>query len=70
MAAETFQDRDFICPGCKAKYKLVRVPSDDSETLHKAINCSVCGTRFASHDNGNILKYFLVSGSRAPRGTR
>jgi hydrogenase maturation factor HypF (carbamoyltransferase family) len=55
---------DFTCPKCGAHYKLVRMPAPaDSPDL--PLHCKICSQEFASTDEGNILKYFLVG--RRPR---
>jgi hypothetical protein len=59
---------DFSCPQCGAQYKLVRMPAPaDSDEL--PLHCKVCSEEFASTNEGDILKYFLVGRRRRSRST-
>ena len=59
-------DEDFTCPKCGAAYKIVRVPAP-AESRGRPLHCKSCSQEFASTDEGNILKYFLVGrGLRSP----
>jgi hypothetical protein len=51
---------DFICPGCQARYKIVRAKSEprSSDWL---LYCKVCKQPLAATDGEDVLKYFLVS---------
>jgi transcription elongation factor Elf1 len=57
---------DFACPKCKAPYKVVRLPSDDSDHPPD-VSCPACGMYFPAKDGSNILKYFLVPSKRPKR---
>jgi predicted Zn finger-like uncharacterized protein len=57
---------DFACPQCGAHYKLVRV-KPGPRTTNRAVRCKVCGHSLAPRDGEDVLKYFLVSGSKARR---
>jgi len=55
---------DFVCPGCQARYKIVRakaLPPFPNWLLH----CKVCKRSFAATDGEDILKYFLISRPKA-----
>ena len=54
------QPRDFACPRCQARYKIVRMRSEPG-IAHQMLQCRVCEERLASSENDHILKYFLVS---------
>jgi hypothetical protein len=54
---------DFVCPGCQAGYKLVRVKSEPPSRNFE-LNCKICKQPLVSIDGGDILKYFLI---RRPR---
>jgi hypothetical protein len=58
--------RDFACPSCQARYKIVRIKFD-AGAIHQALQCTVCRQQLAPTEGDNILKYFLVS---APRKIR
>ena len=59
-------DEDFTCPKCGAAYKIVRMPAL-GDFRNRPIHCKICTQEFASTDEGNILKYFLVGrGLRSP----
>jgi hypothetical protein len=47
---------DFICPGCQARYKIVRAKAEF--TLPRC-------APLAAMDGENILKYFLISRPKA-----
>jgi hypothetical protein len=51
---------DFICPGCGADYKVVRVKAE-ADPPHRLIHCKVCKWSLAPTDKEYILKYFLIS---------
>jgi hypothetical protein len=56
---------DFVCSGCGARYKVVRVKMNTGLPDH-LIQCTVCKKPLAAiDDEKNILKYFLVSRTRA-----
>ena len=57
---------DFICPGCQARYKLVRAKSP-ARSRDLPLHCKVCKQPPAATDGEDILKYFLIS---RPKGTR
>ena len=50
---------DFVCPGCQARYKLVRVNSE-LRSCDFPLHCKVCKQPLAATDGEEILKYFLV----------
>ena len=49
---------DFICPGCGAGYKVVRIKAE-ADPAHRLIHCRVCKRSLAPTDREYILKYFL-----------
>ena len=51
---------DFICPGCQARYKMVRAKSA-ARSRDLALHCKVCKQPLAASDGEDILKYFLIS---------
>jgi transcription elongation factor Elf1 len=51
---------DFICPGCGAGYKVVRIKAE-ADPPHRLIHCKVCKRSLAPTDKEYILKYFLIS---------
>ena len=55
---------DFICSGCGARYKVVRMKAD-AHLPDRLIHCTACKKPLAATDGDNILKYFLVSGPKA-----
>jgi hypothetical protein len=55
---------DFICPGCQARYKIVRVKSE-SRTGDGPLHCKVCKQPLAATDGEDVLKYFLISRPKA-----
>jgi len=65
-------DPDFTCPGCSARYKVVRMPPEPPVTLtspvtsrlRRAIYRVICRQELAPYEEGNILKYFLVERAR------
>ena len=57
---------DFICPGCGAGYKVVRVKAE-ADPPHRLINCKVCKRSLAPTDREYILKYFLISRKQAAK---
>src|SRR6516162_1482167 len=57
--------KDFVCPQCQARYKVVRVAAELGES-HPPLQCKVCHQPLASTEGDHILKYFLVSRPRAP----
>jgi transcription elongation factor Elf1 len=59
--------RDFACPRCQARYKIVRMRSEPG-IVHQMLQCRVCEEQLASTENDHLLKYFLVS-RPAPRGS-
>jgi len=59
-------DEEFTCPKCGAQYKLVRMPAP-ADFRDLPLHCKNCSQEFASTDEGNILKYFLVGRRRRSR---
>lgn len=57
---------NFSCPQCQAQYKLIRVPAQGGSES-PPLKCKVCSQEFASTEDGNILKYFLVGARRQQR---
>src|SRR5262249_31824881 len=57
---------DFICPGCGAGYKVVRV-KPEADPPHRLIHCKVCKRSLAPTDKEYILKYFLISRKQAAK---
>ena len=51
---------DFICPGCQARYKMVRAKSA-ARPRNLPLHCKVCKQPLAASDGEDILKYFLIS---------
>ncbi len=68
LAPECFRrlDEEFTCPKCGAQYKLVRMPAP-ADLRDPPLHCKICSQEFASTDEGNILKYFLVGRRRRSR---
>ena len=62
---------NFICPGCQARYKIVRAKAE-SRSRDLPLHCKVCKQPLAAMDGENILKYFLITGLRrgAPKHNR
>src|SRR5215831_1357599 len=57
---------DFICPGCQARYKIVRAKSA-ARSRDLPLHCKVCKQPLTATDGEDILKYFLI---RRPKATR
>jgi hypothetical protein len=57
---------DFVCPGCQARYKLVRVRSE-ARSRGFPLHCKVCKQPLAAKDGEDVLKYFLISRQRVKR---
>jgi hypothetical protein len=57
---------DFICPGCQARYKMVRAKSA-ARSHDLPLHCKVCKQPLAATDGENILKYFLIGRPKATR---
>src|SRR5262249_4112925 len=57
---------DFICPGCGADYKVVRVKAE-ADPPHRLIHCKVCKRSLAPTDREYILKYFLIRQKQAAK---
>jgi len=57
---------NFICPGCQARYKIVRAKAE-SRSRDLPLHCKVCKQPLAAMDGENILKYFLISRPKARR---
>ena len=57
---------DFTCPQCKSRYKLVRV-KPGPRTTNRAVYCIVCGNPLAARDGEDVLKYLLITRSKAER---
>jgi len=55
---------DFICPGCGAGYKVVRIKAE-ADPAHRLIHCRVCKRSLAPTDREYILKYFLIDRKQA-----
>ena len=55
----TDHPRDFACPECQARYKVVRMRTEPGES-YPALQCRVCREPLASTEGDSILKYFLV----------
>jgi hypothetical protein len=55
---------DFTCPQCQSPYKLVRV-KPGPRTTNRPVHCTVCGYPLAPRDGEDVLKYFLISRSKA-----
>jgi len=55
---------DFVCPGCQARYKLVRVKSE-LPSRNFPLHCKHCKQPLAATDGGEILKYFLIRRPKA-----
>ena len=51
---------DFICPGCQARYKMVRAKSA-ARSRDLPLHCKVCKQPIAASDGEDVLKYFLIS---------
>ena len=51
---------EFTCPGCQARYKLVRAKSA-ARSRDLPLHCKVCKQPLAASDGEDILKYFLIS---------
>ena len=56
--------KDFVCPQCQARYKVVRMTVEPGAS-HGTLQCKVCRQPLASTEGDNILKYFFVSRPRA-----
>jgi hypothetical protein len=54
------QIADFICPGCQARYKMVRAKSA-ARSRDLPLHCKVCKQPLAASDGEDVLKYFLIS---------
>lgn len=55
---------DFVCGGCGARYKVVRMEAD-AGLPDRLIHCTACRKPLpATDDEKNILKYFLVGRGR------
>jgi hypothetical protein len=50
---------NFVCPGCQARYKVVRVRSE-LRSRDFPLHCKVCKQPLAATDGEDILKYFLI----------
>jgi hypothetical protein len=57
---------DFTCPQCKSRYKLVHV-KPGPRTTNRPVHCTVCRLPMAPRDGEDVLKYFLISRSKAER---
>jgi hypothetical protein len=57
---------DFICPGCQARYKVVRVKAEP-RSRDRPLHCKVCKQPLAATDGEDILKYFLIGRPKARR---
>jgi len=57
---------NFICPGCQARYKVVRAKAE-SRSRDLPLHCKVCKQPLAATDGEDILKYFLI---KRPKATR
>jgi hypothetical protein len=59
-------ERDFSCPRCQARYKVVRVKSE-ADVAHPMLECTVCQQELTPTEGGDILKYFLVGRPRTEK---
>jgi len=55
----TDHPRDFACPECQARYKVVRMRTEPAAS-YPTLQCIVCRKPLASTEGDSILKYFLV----------
>lgn len=55
---------DFICSGCEAPYKVVRVKAD-ARPPDRPIHCTVCKLPLPPTHGEYVLKYFLASRAKA-----
>ena len=56
----TDHPRDFACPECQARYKVVRMRTEPAAS-YPTLQCMVCRQPLAATEGDSILKYFLVS---------
>jgi len=54
--------RDFTCPQCESRYRLVRAKAGPG-TSDQPVHCVVCGHALAPRDGEYVLKYFLIGRS-------
>jgi predicted Zn finger-like uncharacterized protein len=54
---------EFTCPQCGSRYKLMRV-KPGPRTTNRAVHCTVCRHSLAPRDGEDVLKYFLITGSK------
>jgi len=59
-------EHDFSCPRGRARYKVVRVKSEDG-VAYRMLECTVCQQELAPTEGGDILKYFLVGRPRTEK---
>ena len=55
----TDHPRDFACPECQARYKIVRMNAEPGAS-YPTLQCMVCDKPLAATEGDSILKYFLV----------
>ena len=48
--------RDFTCPQCESRYRLVRAKAGPG-TSDQPVHCVICGHALASRDGKYVLKY-------------
>ena len=58
---------DFLCPGCKSRYRLVRVQAEPQHATG-TIHCKVCQEPLSPTDGDYALKYFLVDKAKKHNG--
>ena len=54
---------DFVCPGCGAHYRVVRVKGE-VDPPGRLLLCTACKRPIKATDGEYMLKYFLVSRPR------
>jgi hypothetical protein len=59
-------ERDFTCPRCQARYKVIRVKSE-TVAAYRMLECTVCLQELPPTEGDDILKYFLVERPRAEK---
>jgi predicted Zn finger-like uncharacterized protein len=50
----------FTCPGCGAKYEVVRIEPSPFETGGSTVKCARCDVVFPAVDGNALLKYFVA----------
>jgi hypothetical protein len=59
----TDHPRNFACPECHARYKVVRMRTEPGAS-YPTLQCIVCREPLASTEGDRILKYFLIGGPK------